>query len=131
MITSPRRVSPPRPTGHLSEQLEGSLPRSKIGHIQRSIGLNDTDKGDSGIIMSLGHHLCPHQDIDFAFGKAAQDPAMGPTAPGRVSVHPGNSAHGESFFQQILHPLRADSRVSRYIPEQSGQISGDRLRWLQ
>ena len=53
MMTSPRR-SP-------LQQIVGALPCSKIGELQRKVGIDHAHKRDPGKVEALGNHLGAQQ----------------------------------------------------------------------
>ncbi len=59
-------------TGHLREQLKGSLRRARVAIRQPDIGIDDPDQGHQREVMPLGHELSSDDDVGLAIGDRLQ-----------------------------------------------------------
>ena len=59
-------VPPAGSAHHLSEHIEGGLPRQIPAGVQAQIGVQHAHQRDVGEVQSLGHHLSPQQNGDAA-----------------------------------------------------------------
>ena len=58
-------IPPPRPSGHLGDELEGALAGAEVGGVQANVRVENADQGDIGEMQTLGDHLGADEDVDL------------------------------------------------------------------
>ncbi len=109
---SPPFNAPPRPAGHLGNQMEGPLAGPKLGLMQQRVGINHSHQGHIRKIEPLGDHLRAEQNADLARSKALQCPVVAPRTLHRIAVHPQAGVIAEPGFDLGLQPLRPGPQTS-------------------
>src|SRR5882724_5482645 len=69
-------IPAPGPARHLSQQLKGALAGAEIRHMQRQVGINNSDERDVWKMQTLGDHLGSDQDIGLAGSKITENAAI-------------------------------------------------------
>ena len=121
-----RGFSSPRPSGHLSQQLEGPLARAKVGKVKRGVCRNDPHECDLWEVMPLDDHLGADQDIDMTGFKPLQNVMVTVFPRCRVAIHSFNMSPGKQGSDLLLQALRSDPHPSKLMALALGAI-GRRL----
>ena len=82
-----RRFAAAGAAGDLGEQLKGPFARAEIRHVQREIGVDDSDQRHVRKMQTFRDHLRADQDVDLARAKSAQRFAIGIFARHRIGIH--------------------------------------------
>ncbi len=98
-------------TGHLRDQLKGSLGSAEVRLVQGGIGIDDSHQRDVGEIEPLGDHLRAQQNAHFAGAKGLQGFIVAAPPPHGVAVHPQTANVGELGLHFALEPLGSHAQV--------------------
>ena len=95
--------------------MEGPLAGAEIGHVQREIGIDDSDQSDVGEMQTFGDHLGADEDVDLARAKGMKCFAIGVFARHRIGIHSPNDCFGEDRGNVRLHFFGAESGVDERV----------------
>ena len=68
----PLFTAAPGPPRHLGQELKRSFGGSKVGDMEPHVTVDDTDKGNSGEIVTFGYHLGANEDVNLTFANTTQ-----------------------------------------------------------
>ena len=93
---------------NLLQQIVGALPRSKIGQLERKVGINYTHKRDLGKIEALGDHLGAQQHRAIGGIELFKQLLVRVLATRGIGVHANDGdILGQHLAQGVLDLLRA------------------------
>ena len=98
----------PGATRDLSQQLERPFARPKIGHVQRQIGVDDSDQRDIRKMQSFRDHLRADEDVDLAGPERVQRFAIGILARHGIGIHPADDGRWKKLRDVGLHFFRPE-----------------------
>jgi hypothetical protein len=114
---------PPPPTGHLGQELKGSLAGPEVGTF-RERSAAEPHQGDPRKVMALGDHLRADEKVHVSRRTC---PRIFWCDPFRVVVSRSMRAHrdlGEHFLDLVFQALGPDSEEKHTGEAHSGQRSG-------
>ncbi len=102
-------------SGDLSKELEGLFGGAEVRHVETGIGVDDPDKGDAGIVVTLGEHLRSDEDVDFPGGEASEDFCVTAFPGGGIGIHAFDARFWEGSHEVVLDFLRACAEVDEWF----------------
>src|SRR6202035_5667140 len=98
-------VASPGAPGDLRQQLKRPLSSAKIWHVQADIRVDNANQRDVRKIKTLGNHLRPDQNVDFASSKRLQRLSIGVFPRHRIGVHSRDCCGWKEFAHRALDLL--------------------------
>ncbi len=97
-----RQIAPTGSSGDLGKQLEGAFGGAEIRKSERKVGAYDADQRYSVHVVTLGDHLCAHQQIEFARIKSIEHAFEVFAPPHSIAVQPAYPGTRELLIQALL-----------------------------
>src|SRR6185437_6763867 len=86
-----------------------ALGRAEIGAVERVVGAQHADEGQSRKVMALREHLRADQDVDFPVLDLLADRRKRALPARRVTVNARHPRAGECCAYRLLETLRAET----------------------
>src|SRR5207237_6806452 len=86
------RFAPTGATGDLRKQLERSFARAEIRHVQREIGVDDSDERDVRKVKAFRDHLRADENVYLTGTESMEGFAIGILASHRIGIHPAHDS---------------------------------------
>ena len=110
-----RRFAAAGAPGDLREQLKRPFARAEIRHMQRQIGVDDSDERDVRKMQAFRDHLRADEDVDLAGAKICAGFAIRFLSRHRVRVHPAHDRLRENLRDGRLHFLRSEAGINQRV----------------
>src|SRR6266850_5447847 len=110
-----RRFAPARATRNLREQLERPFARAKIRHVQREIGVDDSNESDVRKMETFRDHLRADENVDLTDTESMEGFAICILAGHRIGVHPAHDGIGKNIRDICLDFFSSETGINQRV----------------
>ena len=110
-----RRFAPAGAARNLGQQLERSFASAEIRHMQREIGVDDSNESDVRKMETLRDHLRADENVDLTDTESMEGFAIRILAGHRIGVHPAHDSMGKDVGHVSLYLFRSETGINQGI----------------
>src|SRR6266446_7077012 len=110
-----RRFAPARAARYLRKQLERPFARAEIRHVQREIGVDDSDESDVWKMKAFRNHLRADENVDLTDTECMEGFAIGILASHRIGIHPAHDGIRKNLRDVSLDFLGPETGINQCV----------------